>query len=46
MRPLRVDATTHYLIGRGHRGVAFVTGVIRADGVVERRYRRLPARPR
>ncbi len=34
---------TQYLIGRGHRGVAFVTGVIRADGVVERRlagYRR------
>ncbi|MBK8085295.1 MAG: LacI family DNA-binding transcriptional regulator [Devosia sp.] len=29
---------THYLIGRGHRGVAFVTGVIRTDGVVERRY--------
>lgn len=34
---------TQYLIGRGHRGVALVTGVIRADGVVERRlagYRR------
>lgn len=34
---------TQYLIGRGHRGVAFVTGVVRADGVVERRlagYRR------
>jgi DNA-binding LacI/PurR family transcriptional regulator len=34
---------THYLIGRGHRGVALVTGVIRTDGVIERRvagYRR------
>ena len=29
---------THYLIGRGHRGIGFVTGVIRTDGVVERRY--------
>jgi LacI family transcriptional regulator len=34
---------TRYLIGRGHTGIAFVTGVIRADGVIERRlagYRR------
>lgn len=29
---------TRYLIGKGHRGIALVTGVIRADGVVERRY--------
>ncbi len=36
------DATS-YLIGQGHRAVALVTGLIRADGVVERRvagYRR------
>lgn len=34
---------TRYLIGKGHSGVALVTGVIRADGVIERRvagYRR------
>jgi DNA-binding LacI/PurR family transcriptional regulator len=34
---------TRYLIGMGHRGVGLVTGVIRADGVIERRlagYRR------
>lgn len=28
---------TRYLIGKGHSGVALVTGVIRADGVIERR---------
>lgn len=28
---------TRYLIGKGHAGVALVTGVIRADGVIERR---------
>ena len=36
------EATTH-LIGEGHRDIAVVTGVIRTDGVVERRvagYRR------
>lgn len=34
---------TRYLIEKGHRGVALVTGVIRTDGVIERRvagYRR------
>lgn len=34
---------TRYLIGHGHRAIAMVTGVIRADGVIERRlagYRR------
>lgn len=29
---------TRYLIGKGHRAIALVTGVIRADGVVERRH--------
>lgn len=29
---------TRHLIDRGHRGIAFVTGVIRNDGVVERRF--------
>jgi DNA-binding LacI/PurR family transcriptional regulator len=29
---------TRYLIGKGHRDIALVTGVIRTDGVVERRY--------
>lgn len=28
---------TRYLVGKGHTGVALVTGVIRADGVIERR---------
>lgn len=28
---------TSYLIGRGHTGIALVTGVIRTDGVIERR---------
>jgi LacI family transcriptional regulator len=28
---------TRYLIGKGHTGVALVTGVIRTDGVIERR---------
>jgi DNA-binding LacI/PurR family transcriptional regulator len=31
-------AATRYLIGKGHRAIALVTGVIRADGVVERRH--------
>jgi len=29
---------TRHLIDHGHRGIAFVTGVIRNDGVVERRF--------
>jgi len=29
---------TRYLIGKGHREIALVTGVIRTEGVVERRY--------
>ncbi len=36
-------AATRYLIGKGHTGIALATGVIRTDGVVERRvagYRR------
>ncbi|MBN9307695.1 LacI family DNA-binding transcriptional regulator, partial [Devosia sp.] len=46
---LRVDdeaaayEATRYLIGRGHTGIAIVTGVVRADGVIARRlmgYRR------
>jgi DNA-binding LacI/PurR family transcriptional regulator len=28
---------TRYLIGKGHTGIALVTGVIRAEGVIERR---------
>jgi LacI family transcriptional regulator len=42
------DATSH-LVAQGHRDVAVVTGVIRADGVVERRvagYRRALAAAR
>ena len=40
---LRVDdeaaayEATRYLIARGHTGIALVTGVIRTDGVIERR---------